>query len=159
MLVFALLMLAASISMIRKGKSADQIKEGCPVNYIKLILQSVVIGIITGFVGVGGGFLIIPSLVLFTALPMKKAVGSSLMVMAFSSLLGVMGDISRLAAINYSFFTNIHRLCHCRYNCRNLPQQTHTGSKIETCFRLVCNDGSICFDQHTRQIMWKMGNS
>ena len=103
MLVFALLMLAASISMIRKGKSAEQIKEGCPVNYIKLILQSVVVGIITGFVGVGGGFLIIPSLVLFAGLPMKKAVGTSLMVMAFSSLLGVMGDISRHAAINYSF--------------------------------------------------------
>jgi uncharacterized membrane protein YfcA len=103
MLVFAVLMLTASISMIRKRKSGDKIKEGHPINYMKLILQSVIVGIITGFVGVGGGFLIIPSLVLFAGLPMKKAVGTSLMVMAFSSLLGVMGDISRHVAINYSF--------------------------------------------------------
>jgi uncharacterized membrane protein YfcA len=69
MLVFAVLMLTASISMIRKRKSGDKIKEGHPINYMKLILQSVIVGIITGFVGVGGGFLIIPSLVLFAGLP------------------------------------------------------------------------------------------
>ena len=60
-------------------------------------------GIITGFVGVGGGFLIIPSLVLFAGLPMKKAVGTSLMVMTISSLLGVLGDVSGHATISYSF--------------------------------------------------------
>ncbi|MFD2146075.1 TSUP family transporter [Mucilaginibacter antarcticus] len=58
---------------------------------------------VTGFVGVGGGFLIIPSLVLFAGLPMKKAMGTSLMVMTISSLLGVLGDVSRHAAIDYSF--------------------------------------------------------
>jgi uncharacterized membrane protein YfcA len=100
MLVFAILMLAASISMIRKKETTYT---NTHINYIKLIIQSVIIGIITGFVGVGGGFLIIPSLVLFAGLPMKKAVGTSLMVMTISSLLGVLGDISLHIAINYAF--------------------------------------------------------
>jgi uncharacterized membrane protein YfcA len=101
MLVFAVLMLAASISMTRKNNeiaAADS-----QLNYPRLILQSVVVGTITGFVGVGGGFLIIPSLVIFAGLPMKKAVGTSLMVMTISSLLGVLGDVSGPMAINYTF--------------------------------------------------------
>ncbi len=100
MLAFACLMLAASVSMIRK--KTKPIDFGFKLNYSKLILQSIVVGIITGFVGVGGGFLIIPSLVLFAGLPMKKAVGTSLMIMSISSLLGVLGDVSRHAAINYT---------------------------------------------------------
>ncbi|MBD1395045.1 sulfite exporter TauE/SafE family protein [Mucilaginibacter glaciei] len=101
MLVFATLMIAASISMIRKENVV--IATATESNYTKLIIQSVLVGIITGFVGVGGGFLIIPSLVLFAGLPMKKAVGTSLMVMTISSLLGVLGDVSRQAPINYGF--------------------------------------------------------
>ena len=101
MLVFAVLMLAASFSMIRKKK--EVLISDSPLSYTKLVLQSIVVGIITGFVGVGGGFLIIPSLVLFAGLPMKKAVGTSLMVMTISSLLGVLGDVSRYAPINYIF--------------------------------------------------------
>ena len=99
MLVFAALMLAASISMIRKKK--EVLVSDPALNYTKLVIQSVVVGIITGFVGVGGGFLIIPSLILFAGLPMKKAVGTSLMVMTISSLLGVLGDVSRHAPISY----------------------------------------------------------
>jgi uncharacterized membrane protein YfcA len=101
MLVFAALMLAASLSMIRKTKT--KVPTENHTNYLKLILQGIMVGIITGFVGVGGGFLIIPSLVLFAGLPMKKAVGTSLMVMTISSLLGVLGDVSIHASINYPF--------------------------------------------------------
>lgn len=101
MLVFAVLMLTASVSMIKKST----VKTASPqqLNYIKLIFQSIFVGIITGFVGVGGGFLIIPSLLLFAGLPMKKAVGTSLMIIAISSLLGFLGDVSRHAPINYAF--------------------------------------------------------
>ena len=101
MLVFAGLMLAASISMIRK-KKANTISD-FSTNYKKLVIQSLIVGVITGFVGVGGGFLIIPSLVIFAGLPMKKAVGTSLIVMTISSLLGVLGDVSRHEQLNYSF--------------------------------------------------------
>jgi len=102
MLVFSALMLAASLSMIRKTKTKIQ-TEYHTTNYLKLVLQGIMVGIITGFVGVGGGFLIIPSLVLFAGLPMKKAVGTSLMVMTISSLFGVLGDVSIHAGINYPF--------------------------------------------------------
>lgn len=103
MLIFAVLMIIASVSMIRKNKktAADT-----PVNYYKLFFQSILIGIITGFVGVGGGFLIIPSLVVFARLPMKKAVGTSLMIMTLSSLLGVLGDVSRHEPIDYIFLSS-----------------------------------------------------
>jgi uncharacterized membrane protein YfcA len=101
MFAFSVLMLAASISMIRKKKATLTSKPN--LNYNKLIIQSIMVGIVTGFVGVGGGFLIIPSLVLFAGLPIKKAVGTSLMIMTISSLLGVLGDISRHAPIDYTF--------------------------------------------------------
>ena len=100
MLVFAILMLSASVSMIR-GK--ERTVSDDHLNVQRLIIQSIIVGVITGFVGVGGGFLIIPSLVLFAGLPMKKAVGTSLMIMTISALLGVLGDISRHVIIDYSF--------------------------------------------------------
>lgn len=101
MLVFSGLMVAASVTMIRKSNVG--IAKTPQLHRIKLVIQSIIIGIITGFVGVGGGFLIIPSLILFAGLPMKKAVGTSLMIMTISSLLGVLGDVSRHAPINYGF--------------------------------------------------------
>ena len=101
MLVFAVLMLAASISMIRKKKEILNAKK--QLNYLRLVTQGIAVGAVTGFVGVGGGFLIIPSLVLFASLPMKKAVGTSLMIMTLSSLLGVLGDVSRHMIIDYRF--------------------------------------------------------
>lgn len=101
MLVFAILMVFAAVAMMGKRKSVAATT--APVSYPRLIVQSVAVGLITGFVGVGGGFLIIPSLVLFGGLSMKKAVGTSLMVMTISSLLGMLGDISRQVAFDYLF--------------------------------------------------------
>ena len=101
MFVFALLMLAVSLSMIFKKEEPGV--NFSRLNYTKLIFQSIIVGTITGFVGVGGGFLIIPSLVLFAGLPMKKAVGTSLMVMTISSLFGVLGDATFHDAANYDF--------------------------------------------------------
>lgn len=101
MLVFAALMLVASISMIRKKEAIVQ--PGTQLSYTRLIIQSIIVGIITGFVGVGGGFLIIPSLVLFGRLPIKTAIGTSLMVMGISSLSGILGDVSRQVHFDYRF--------------------------------------------------------
>ncbi len=95
MLIFAVLMIFAAISMIRPSKTkASQTKSGFRYSFI--LLEGSVVGILTGLVGAGGGFLIIPALVLFTGLSMKMAVGTSLVIIAAKSLLGFTGDLGHL---------------------------------------------------------------
>lgn len=95
MLFFAFIMLAASYSMI-KGNGRDDSNEDSEVHFnIPLIaVEGIVVGLITGIVGAGGGFLIIPALVLLARLPMKMAVGTSLLIISAKSLIGFLGDIS-----------------------------------------------------------------
>ncbi|MBC7409294.1 MAG: sulfite exporter TauE/SafE family protein, partial [Arcicella sp.] len=71
-------------------------------NYPLIGLEGAVVGILTGIVGAGGGFLIIPALVLLAKLPMKMAVGTSLLIIAAKSLIGFTGDISNIA-VNWTF--------------------------------------------------------
>ncbi|MBD3749299.1 MAG: sulfite exporter TauE/SafE family protein [Sphingobacteriales bacterium] len=97
MLLFAILMVAAATAMIKSGaqKAEDQIvevKDGSG-KIIKLLFYGVAIGIVTGILGAGGGFLLIPTLVILMKLPMKKAVGTSLLIIAMNSLLGFTGDL------------------------------------------------------------------
>lgn len=101
MLLFAVIMLMAAWSMIRKGNSAmhaihppnaEDVKPS--FNYPMALIEGTVVGAVTGLVGAGGGFLIIPALVLFAGLPMKIAVGTSLLIIAAKSLIGFLGDIS-----------------------------------------------------------------
>jgi uncharacterized membrane protein YfcA len=92
MLVFSVLMILASFSMIQKRM--DVIEESRAINYNSLILKGVFVGLLTGFVGVGGGFLIIPALLFTAKLPMKKAVATSLIIIVFNSLLGFLGSMS-----------------------------------------------------------------
>lgn len=95
MSLFAVLMVAASVSMIRDSKK-DNAEPKLPLsfNYPLIVLEGTVVGILTGLVGAGGGFLIIPALVMLTKLPMKKAVGTSLLIIAAKSLIGFTGDLS-----------------------------------------------------------------
>ena len=74
-----------------------------------IILEGIVVGLITGIVGAGGGFLIIPALVLLAKLPMKKAVATSLLIIAVKSLIGFIGDVENLT-IDWTFllsFTSV----------------------------------------------------
>lgn len=93
MLLFALLMIAASYSMIKKDK-AKPVNESSEqqFNYPLILLEGGVVGILTGLVGAGGGFLIIPALVVLSKLPMKEAVGTSLVIIAAKSLIGFFGE-------------------------------------------------------------------
>jgi uncharacterized membrane protein YfcA len=95
MLFFALIMLLSSFSMIKgqKEETHDD-QKGIIYNYPMIVLEGAVIGTITGLVGAGGGFLIIPALVLLAGLPMKMAIGTSLLIIAVKSLAGFMGDLS-----------------------------------------------------------------
>jgi uncharacterized membrane protein YfcA len=92
MVLFAVLMLAASISMITR-EHPEEIVTTNKINFTKLITYGISIGLVTGFLGAGGGFLLIPALVLLLHIPMKKAVGTSLCIIALNSLAGFIGDV------------------------------------------------------------------
>ena len=94
MVFFAIIMLAASYSMIRGNKKKEDVEEELKFNFPLIALEGSVVGVITGIVGAGGGFLIIPALVLLAKLPMKMAVGTSLLIIAAKSLIGFLGDLS-----------------------------------------------------------------
>ncbi|MCS6980907.1 MAG: sulfite exporter TauE/SafE family protein [Flavobacteriales bacterium] len=93
MAVFALLMIASSYSMIKKDKPHEEKNSESfqKFNYPLIFLEGTVVGVLTGFVGAGGGFLIIPALVVLSRLPMKQAVGTSLLIIAAKSLIGFTG--------------------------------------------------------------------
>ncbi|MCW8850650.1 MAG: sulfite exporter TauE/SafE family protein [Melioribacteraceae bacterium] len=93
MILFAILMLFAGISMIRKKKE-NSTEEKLKFNYPLILAEGSIVGVLTGLVGAGGGFLIIPALVLLAKLPMKMAVGTSLLIIAIKSLFGFTGDLS-----------------------------------------------------------------
>jgi len=95
MLFFALIMLAASVSMI-KGRKEKEIMGNAKLNLPLIVLEGALVGVLTGIIGAGGGFLIIPALVLFANLPMKRAVATSLVIIAVKSLIGFVGDIHTL---------------------------------------------------------------
>jgi uncharacterized protein len=99
MIFFSLIMFASAFSMIRnkKGSVENKIPDDpgqISFNYPLIVVEGAIVGTITGIVGAGGGFLIIPALVLLAKLPMKLAVGTSLLIIASKSLIGFMGDIS-----------------------------------------------------------------
>ena len=103
MLLFAVVMILASVSMIRPGKVAAT-NENTPLhyNYPMILLEGTIVGVLTGLVGAGGGFLIIPALVLLAKMPMKLAVGTSLFIIAAKSLIGFTGDLQGNQVIDWT---------------------------------------------------------
>lgn len=93
MIVFAVLMLGAAYSMIKKNTNLIK-KKPEEKNTIVLLGEGTIVGMVTGFVGAGGGFLIIPALVLFAGIEMKTAIGTSLLIIAAKSLIGFTGDLA-----------------------------------------------------------------
>ncbi len=99
MLLFSLAMLVASYSMIKDKTGLKQVAD---TNLWLLAFQALIVGLFTGLVGAGGGFLIVPALVLLAGLPMKKAVATSLLIIAVNSLVGFLGDVQNLT-IDWAF--------------------------------------------------------
>ena len=91
MLVFAILMLGAANAMIRQKTVENSNKKA--INMPNLVFRGMIIGILTGLVGVGGGFLIIPTLVFSAQLPMKKAVATSLTIISVNAMIGFLGSL------------------------------------------------------------------
>lgn len=108
MVLFALLMLIAAYFMISRKNNAIVLSSGkTPV--LKLSLYGFGVGLVTGFLGAGGGFILIPALVFLLGLPMKKAIGTSLLIIALNSLFGFLGDIGQVD-FDWSFLFKITAL-------------------------------------------------
>ncbi|GAB2771934.1 hypothetical protein HNQ93_000691 [Hymenobacter luteus] len=107
LVAFAVLMIGAAVSMIRSQQAEEVLDEELPqrqaFNYPLILGIGLGVGTLTGFVGAGGGFLIIPALVLGARLPMKLAVGTSLVIIALNSLIGFTGDLSAGTPIAWTF--------------------------------------------------------
>lgn len=101
MLVFAVLMIAAATAMIRQQQNQDSAAANVP----KLLFTGFAVGAVTGFLGAGGGFLIIPALIFFGALTMKQAVGTSLFIIAVNSIVGFTGDIIQGITVDFQLLT------------------------------------------------------
>ena len=116
LICFAVMMLIASHFMLRKPKtkapfgdfpsanSNDHVKlffpeqqqPKHPYPWLMITVDGLRVGIITGFVGVGGGFAIIPALVLLGRIPMKEAIGTSLLIITFKSVTGFLGYLNQV---------------------------------------------------------------
>lgn len=100
LIIFGLMMLAASITMIRKGATGAKGQSPPPPlpipPAVMIPLEGVLVGALTGFIGIGGGFLVIPALVLLGKTPMKEAVGTSLVILALKSATGFAGYVGHV---------------------------------------------------------------
>lgn len=106
LIFFSIMMIVASISMIKKKKEVEKSEEK-DVSETKRIMfilfEGLVVGILTGIIGAGGGFLVIPVLVMFAKLDMKEAIATSLLIISIKSLFGFLGDLGNGQAINWAF--------------------------------------------------------
>lgn len=98
LIAFGIMMVIASVLMIRGQQ--NQLGEGLthsPKNHwLAIMLEGLGVGVLTGFVGIGGGFAIIPALVLLGGIPMKEAIGTSLLIIAFKSVTGFLGYLDQV---------------------------------------------------------------
>jgi len=111
LLLFATLMLIAAFAMItnKQNDTFDFSKQERPYRFTDYVGQSMGVGLLAGMVGAGGGFLIIPVLVSKRNIPMKKAIGTSLVIIAANSLIGFTGDLTH-TTINWTFLLFITAL-------------------------------------------------
>jgi uncharacterized protein len=134
MVLFAVLMLLASIGMIRNSKVEKTEKEcrDC-LRFGKLILYGTIIGLVTGLLGAGGGFLLIPVLVFLLKLPMKKAIGTSLLIIALNSLIGFTGDLGHFN-IDWPFLFIISAIAMAGIFLGGMIGKRMTGDKLKKGF-------------------------
>lgn len=134
MVLFAVLMLFASISMIR-SKNTETKEEAHDKSFhlMKLIIYGTAIGLVTGLLGAGGGFLLIPALVFLLKLPMKKAIGTSLMIIALNSLIGFTGDLGHFS-IDWFFLVKITAIAGAGIFIGEIIGRKLSGEKLKKAF-------------------------
>ncbi|MFP5369635.1 MAG: sulfite exporter TauE/SafE family protein [Actinomycetes bacterium] len=94
LIAFALMMVATAVAMIRGRRNVDPIKAHAELPVARVVIDGLVVGLVTGLVGAGGGFLVVPALALLGGLPMGVAVGTSLLVIAMKSFAGLAGYLA-----------------------------------------------------------------
>jgi hypothetical protein len=132
MLFFATLMLVAALSMIL-GKNKKEHEGIIPVYGFSLILVGFCEGSLTGIVGAGGGFLIIPALVILAKLPMKRAIATSLVIISIKSLVGFSGDLMH-TSVDWSFLSKIILLATTGIITGNYLNKKMEGAKLKKGF-------------------------
>lgn len=135
MLLFAVVMILASVSMIRPDKN-NLVEEDSVLkyNYPIILLEGLGVGMLTGLVGAGGGFLIIPALVLLAKMPMKLAVGTSLFIIAAKSLFGFVGDLQGRQVIDWKLLSGFTALAIVGIFVGILLSKKISSSKLKTSF-------------------------
>lgn len=133
MLVFATVMIIASFRMIKPSfpKPSENDKS---INLFSIVFQGLWIGLVAGFVGAGGGFLIIPALYFLAKIPMKKAIGTSLFIIAFQSLIGFLGDLNRTPAIDWNLLLGFTFASVIGIFIGNYLSKYVSGDKLKTSF-------------------------
>lgn len=94
LVAFSVMMLATAVAMIRGRRPVPTAHGGVRMKVGLVVLEGAVVGLVTGMVGAGGGFLVVPALVLLGGLPMGAAVGTSLLVIAMKSFAGLAGYLA-----------------------------------------------------------------
>lgn len=91
LVMFAVVMIGAGVAMLRPRTAAA---EDHPLRPVRAVMLGAVVGVISGLVGAGGGFLLVPALALLAGLPMQSAVGTSLLIIAMQSFAGLGGHLA-----------------------------------------------------------------
>ncbi len=113
LILFSVVMFIASLSMFKGKKEIIENKVNTAMlNYQLITIEALFVGILTGLVGVCGGFIIVPALVLLGNIPMKQAIGTSLLIITFNSIAGFISYLNLVAIdwsfmLSYTFFTVI----------------------------------------------------
>jgi uncharacterized protein len=139
MIVFAILILSSSLSMIRKNprnRKADIMWEEfsrSPIRIYFVIILAILVGFITGFVGAGGGFIIIPVLIFFIRVPVKKSIGTSLCIIAINSLIGFTGNLGHME-LDWRFLLTVSSFCIGGILVGNLISMKLSADKLKPAF-------------------------
>ena len=135
MVLFAIVMIAASIAMIKPCVNCnDNETKAIQFNYPMILLNGIFVGILTGLVGAGGGFLIIPSLVFFAKMPIKAAVGTSLFIISMNALLGFAGSFQQATNIDWLLLLSFSALSVIGIFIGIFLSKRMDGSKLKSIF-------------------------
>jgi uncharacterized membrane protein YfcA len=130
---FAALMLVTAISMLR-GRNESSSDDGEASDFKKLALPALAVGVVTGLVGAGGGFLIVPALTLAAKLPMKRAVGTSLAIISANSLFGFFSDPLARGEANWTLLVSLTCLAALGMWLGNMLSQRIPGERLRPSF-------------------------